>query len=66
MKEIIKCNRCGGTADILYHCDTCGEANWLPNITLILNGVENEYHFCNYKCLNLFIIEELKKENKDE
>jgi len=52
-------------------CDTCdsklsingnsiytvGQSTY---IDLNINGVE--YHFCNYKCLQIFVNEELKKE----
>jgi hypothetical protein len=64
MKEIVRCVQCGCTADTLYKCDTCGESNWLPNLTLIVDL--EEYHFCNYQCLLKFIVEELKKEKLND
>ncbi len=69
----VTCNECNQVKTVEYICDTCGEKTiqkffGIP-ITIsfgyghILDG--EEYHFCSYQCLLKFIIEELKKENKN-
>lgn len=74
MKKIIQCTECGQDSQPDYFCDTCGENlvtkfHGIP-ITISFGYGSNldgeEYHFCEYKCLLRFIIEELKKEKKDE
>jgi hypothetical protein len=72
IKETL-CKECANVLIVDYYCDTCetklttnGHFVWKlgmsTSIELGVNGTE--YDFCNYQCLLKFILEELKKENK--
>lgn len=63
MKQLIRCSKCECVTDTIYKCDNCDKKGYLPHLTLIIDL--EEYDFCNYSCLLKFIIEELKKENKN-
>jgi len=71
MRNREKCESCGGYFKESYSCDTCGD-----NIITKCQGIPitisfgygsdldmEEYHFCGYKCLLKFILDEMKKEN---
>lgn len=73
MKQYINCKECLHITSEETICDTCGlqlsydgyiihEIGTSAPIGLTINNTY--YDFCSYKCLNLFIIEELKKETK--
>lgn len=78
MKKIIYCDGCKGetcnscskypVVTEKYVCDTCG--NHLPIddysyvLSIIFQGEENTYDFCNLKCASKFISAELTKETK--
>jgi YHS domain-containing protein len=73
MKKDTECIECGGIAEINYYCDTCRD-NLITKflgvpITVTFSYGSNldgeEYHFCGYKCLLDFIVNELKKIKKE-
>jgi predicted RNA-binding Zn-ribbon protein involved in translation (DUF1610 family) len=79
MKKTQQCTECNQNLPVDYYCDTCGnnltqkrnhyiqelgKSIAVRDSSIILNFNEVGYDFCNYQCLLKFILEELKKENK--
>jgi hypothetical protein len=48
----------------LIECDTCGTKIDVLHVALIIDG-DLEHHFCNYKCLLLFMVNILNKEKEN-
>jgi len=71
MKKEIKCDcdKCDCIIDTHYVCDVCGGTMPFETITMSFgygSGLDGEeYHFDKYKCVLRFILEELKKEQKE-
>lgn len=69
MKIETICIECNNISETNYYCDTCSD-NIITKCLGIPITVDfsfghdldgEEYHFCNNKCLSIFINEELKK-----
>lgn len=67
MKKISRCKECNQVTDN-FICDTCGIKLETIPITVSFgypHYLDNEeYHFCDNECLEVFIDEERKKEVK--
>ncbi|MBU0581466.1 MAG: hypothetical protein KKA19_09855 [Candidatus Margulisbacteria bacterium] len=63
MKSEIKCKKCNQVTNTIYSCDECGDKLQIPELVLFSDCVE--YHFCSYKCLSKFSLNEMGKEPLD-